>query len=53
MQLYQYLKVFEVDQLDLLLQQLSAGNPDIDFPEIPEYGNADISQVLDSKYFFS
>jgi DNA-directed RNA polymerase len=49
----QYLNVFEVDQLEALLHQLSGANPEIDFPEIPEYGNADISQVLDSKYFFS
>ena len=49
----QYLNVFEVDQLEALLHQLSGANPEIDFPEIPEYGNADISQVLESKYFFS
>ena len=49
----QYLNVFEVDQLEILLHQLTENNPEIDFPEIPEYGNADISEVLESKYFFS
>jgi DNA-directed RNA polymerase len=47
------MSVFEVDQLELLLHQLSENNPEINFPDIPAYGNADISEVLDSKYFFS
>lgn len=49
----QYLSVFELDQLALLKQQLIESHPDITFPDIPEYGNADISDVLNSKYFFS
>jgi len=49
----QYLGVFALDQLDLFRQQLEEAHPDIDFPDIPEYGTADISEVLGSKYFFS
>lgn len=49
----QYLSVFSVDQLAVLKHQLEEANPNTTFPDIPEYGNADISDVLNSKYFFS
>ena len=49
----QYFSVFELDQLAIFRQQLEEKHPDIQFPDIPEYGNADLSEVLRSEYFFS
>lgn len=49
----EYLKVFELDQLSLLKQSLEEQHPELQFPDIPEYGNADITDVMRSKYFFS
>lgn len=48
-----YYELFSVDLLQDFLRQVTIQHPHIDFPEIPTYGNADISQVLQSKYFFS
>jgi DNA-directed RNA polymerase len=49
----QYYSVFKVDQLGLLLQNLKETHPHIQFPDTPEYGNAHLSEVLESPYFFS
>jgi len=49
----QYYSVFKVDQLEALLKDLKERYPHIEFPDTPEYGNADLSEVLRSQYFFS
>jgi DNA-directed RNA polymerase len=49
----QYYAVFKVDQLETLLKDLKERYPHIEFPDTPEYGNADLSEVLRSQYFFS
>ena len=49
----EYFKVFEVDQLANFKHQLSEAHPEVDFPALPEYGNADLAEVMRSEYFFS
>ena len=49
----QYYEVFKVDQLKELAHQLSTQHPNIEIPAPPEYGNADLSEVKRSEYFFS
>lgn len=49
----QYYSVFKVDQLEVLRHNLKESHPDIEFPDTPEYGNANLSEVLESPYFFS
>jgi DNA-directed RNA polymerase len=49
----QYYAVFKIDQLETLLKDLKERYPHIEFPDTPEYGNADLSEVLRSQYFFS
>jgi len=46
-------KMFEEDYLRNWLGQVRDQNPDLEFPEPPEYGSADISLIRDSPYFFS
>tara|TARA_B100000963_G_scaffold350199_1_gene360165 strand:+ start:2318 stop:4738 length:2421 start_codon:yes stop_codon:yes gene_type:complete len=46
-------KMFSEDYLRDWLSQIKKQNPDLEFPEPPEYGSADISQIRDSPYFFS
>lgn len=44
--------IFKVDLLDDLRQQVLDNNPRLDIQQPPSYGDADISRVCDSKYFF-
>ena len=46
-------KMFNKDLLKDWLDQLKKQHPDLDFPALPEYGDADISLIRDSPYFFS
>jgi DNA-directed RNA polymerase len=46
-------KMFSEDFLRIWLNQIKEQNPDLKFPEPPEYGSADISLIRDSPYFFS
>ena len=49
----EYFSIFSVDLLHDFLRQVSIQHPNIEFPEIPAYGNADLTEVLKSTYFFS
>ena len=46
-------KMFTPDLLREWLSEIKKQNPDLEFPEPPEYGSADISLIRDSPYFFS
>ena len=46
-------KMFKNDYLRDWLNQIKEQNPDLEFPEPPQYGSADISLIRDSPYFFS
>ena len=46
-------KMFTPDLLREWLSEIREQNPDLEFPEPPEYGSADISLIRDSLYFFS
>ena len=46
-------KMFTDDYLQNWLAQIKEQNPDLEFPEPPTYGSADISLIRDSPYFFS
>lgn len=46
-------EIFKEDYLRNWLSQIREQNPDLEFPEPPEYGSADISLIRDSPYFFS
>ena len=48
-----FFEMFSVDLLADWKHQLQTHNPDITFPDPPEYGNADLTQIKDSEYFFS
>jgi len=45
--------MFTPDLLREWLSEIREQNPDLEFPEPPEYGSADISLIRDSPYFFS
>ncbi len=45
--------IFEVDLLEKLDNSLRHSNPELEFPEIPEYGNFDPTTVKHSRYLFS
>lgn len=49
----QAVEMFEPDLLRDWLNQIKKQNPDLEFPDPPEYGQADVSLIKDSKYFFS
>ena len=49
----EYFSLFSVDLLHDFLRQVSIQHPNIEFPEIPAYGNANLTEVLKSTYFFS
>jgi DNA-directed RNA polymerase len=44
--------MFSVDLLEDLRHQIKEQHPNIEIPETPRYGDADISKVCDSTYFF-
>ena len=46
-------KMFTPDLLRDWLSQIREQNPDLEFPEPPQYGQADISLIAESPYFFS
>ena len=46
-------EIFTEDYLRNWLDQIKEQNPDLEFPEQPTYGSADISLIRDSPYFFS
>ena len=46
-------KMFTPDLLREWLSEIREQNPDLEFPEPPKYGSADISLIRDSPYFFS
>ena len=46
-------KMFTPDLLRDWLSQIKKQNPDLKFPEPPQYGQADISLIAESPYFFS
>jgi DNA-directed RNA polymerase len=46
-------KMFTPDLLRDWLSQIKKQNPDLEFPEPPQYGQADISLIAESPYFFS
>ena len=45
--------MFSPDLLQDWLNQIKEQNPDLEFPDPPKYGEADISLIKDSLYFFS
>ena len=49
----QAVEMFSKDLLKDWLEQIKKQNPDLEFPDPPEYGQADISLLKDSLYFFS
>jgi len=49
----QAVKMFSPDLLQDWLNQIKEQNPDLEFPDPPKYGEADISLIKDSLYFFS
>jgi DNA-directed RNA polymerase len=49
----QAVEMFTPDLLREWLNQIKKQNPDLEFPDPPEYGEADISLLKDSLYFFS
>ena len=49
----QAVKMFTPDLLLDWLNQIKEQNPDLEFPDPPKYGEADISLIKDSLYFFS
>lgn len=49
----QAVEMFSPDLLRDWLNQIKKQNPDLEFPEPPSYGQADISLIKDSPYFFS
>lgn len=49
----QAVDLFKDDLLLDWLNQLKTQNPDLEFPDPPTYGSADISLIKDSPYFFS
>ena len=49
----QAVEIFEKDLLLDWLNQIKEQNPDLVFPDPPQYGSADISKIRDSPYFFS
>lgn len=48
-----YVTLFQGDVLENLRQQLQSLSPDAILPPLPEYGDLDVREVLDSGYFFS
>lgn len=48
-----FVDIFSRDQLRLWVSQLEEANPDITFPSPPEYGDAEITKIKESTYFFS
>jgi DNA-directed RNA polymerase len=48
-----FYEMFSVDLLADWQHQLETDNPDITFPAPPAYGDADLSKLKDSTYFFS
>ena len=45
--------IFEVDLLEKLDDSLRRSNPELEFPELPEYGTFDPTTVKHSRYLFS
>jgi DNA-directed RNA polymerase len=45
--------LFSRDLLKEWLDQLKKQHPDLDFPALPKYGDADLSLIAESPYFFS
>jgi len=48
-----FVNMFDVDLLSDWSKQLSDQHPDISFPSPPEFGDAKITKIHDSTYFFS
>ena len=48
-----FVDTFSKDLLADWRDQLTEQHPDIDFPSPPQSGDADITQIIDSTYFFS
>ena len=46
-------EMFTPDLLSEWLSEIKEQNPDLEFPDPPAYGTADISLIRDSPYFFS
>ena len=47
-----FVKIYDKDVLQQFKKEVEDA-VDVELPEVPEYGSLDVSQVLDSKYFFN
>lgn len=49
----EFVRIYSEPVLQNFFNEQRAAHPDIQFPELPQSGNLDIRQVLESKYFFA
>lgn len=49
----EFIKLYEDDPLVKLKACLEQRFPNLSFPELPEKGQLDLKEILDSTYFFS
>jgi DNA-directed RNA polymerase len=49
----EFVTLYKQPLLENLMRDFKQGFPDLHFPEIPQRGNLDLREVLNSTYFFS
>lgn len=49
----EFVNLYSQPLLENLLRDFKVSYPDLQFPDIPERGNLDLKEVLNSTYFFS
>jgi DNA-directed RNA polymerase len=49
----EFVQIYSQPVLQNFLNELKEANPDVEFPELPQTGNLDIRQVMESSYFFA
>jgi DNA-directed RNA polymerase len=49
----EFVTLYKQPLLENLMRDFKQSFPDLHFPEIPERGNLDLREVLNSTYFFS
>jgi DNA-directed RNA polymerase len=49
----EFANLYNQPLLENLLRDFKISYPDLQFPDIPERGNLDLKEVLNSTYFFS
>ena len=49
----EFVRIYSEPVLQNFLDEVRAANPDLDLPDVPQTGNLDIRQVMESPYFFA